>query len=138
MEEYKTPLSKMLEYIDAQPQSVTTKIMRNKVVELLSEEVKLKPYEFIVSLDGEAVDIFKSGGSVNIQIKNPHGVGCYQVESLSLIKVLLSKIKKLKKPVMPSDSEIQLQVRKLIMESDGSFLDKGIQLFKMGFSSGSK
>lgn len=80
--------------------------------------VDLKPYEFVISLDNDAEAVFKEGKSVNLQIKNPHPAGEYDVSALSLIKVLVNKMKDLKprKP-MPSDLEIRQAVHALKLEA---------------------
>ena len=79
---------------------------------------ELKPHEFIISLDNDAEAVFKEGQAVNLQIKNPHPAGEYDVPSLSLIKVLIGKLKDLKprKP-MPSDLVIRQAVHALKLEA---------------------
>lgn len=79
---------------------------------------ELKQHEFVISLDNAADAVFKEGQSVNLQIKNPHPAGEYDVSALSLIKVLISKLKDLKprKP-MPSDLAIRQSVHALKLEA---------------------
>lgn len=80
--------------------------------------VELTAHEFIVSLDNEALEIFKHGKAVNIQLRNPHKVGEYDMPTLSLIKVLMDKLKQLKpRKQMPTDAEIKKTIRQMTFDT---------------------
>ena len=94
----------------------------------------IEPYEFVVSLDGEPAKIIKEGGTLKLQLRNPHAAGQFEMSSLSMLKVLIKKINQtsVAKPI-PSDDQIKAAIRKVKMNyinnNDGT-KDFNVELFK--------
>ncbi len=96
---------------------------------------ELSPYEFIISLDNDAVAIFQEGKSVNVQIKNPHKAGTYDVATLSLLKVLVQKLKDLKpRKKLPSDSEIAKAIHPLKRKAMEGNIDLATEIYKKAWA----
>jgi hypothetical protein len=94
----------------------------------------LDPFEFVISLDGEPSDLFKTGGSLGLTLRNPHAPLEFDAATLAMLKVLVRKMAqgKTAKPV-PSDIEIKAAIRKVKMDyiNSGKKTDFDVELFKV-------